>query len=740
MRKVFHTFYQRLTGVALAALFFQAPASAQPVAPAPSAAAPTSTAERIKAEAGKRSILPPPKSFELTAEQKARFQSLLPKAYAKLSQRAAFHVVAIGDDIIEMQGPGAEAGDLLKAYPAQFLTSLTEQFFYTGGVRLIRPPKGKPAKATIMMGPEITLRSLGRPGKTMQNAMQSLTTYGFESQPDLVIVCFGMSDAHLGLELGAYARAAQEVIDTVRSRGSEMILLGSTLPADEPVERGMGKLRAYTDMLRDLAAENKLPFADLGDLAALVKLQPTVTEPAKVLESVKETYRHYFNWETGVDFVHPRADLHERLGNHIMETLINGTKPMPWQLSKGVATLDSAEQLTLSYEVENASAGPLTVSVQPLPTPRWLAKDGAQVIELKAGKKQAVKVIYARAAEPAVLKHATFSSHEPLLRLPVLVAAAGMVRIEDIRAELRPIAVVWKMDSQYNVEGQFMLDNLLVNTSGTALKGIEWTAEWNNQKLTGKLDVAAGSREALALKFDLPKGDGRREASPLALAITVNGTVLRWERFIEVQRNMGLRDNVDLRHDGKQGTIRMRADADANTLFLTYDFAGVELANDAQGIAMRMALNLDARSFGKRLGFGVTEALQIQCGAEDGVGVTGNIAPWAFGTGYGMGFDDAAIKCQLSSSGNGVRRFTVTVPRSYLYLHEWALGNGNSELGIGVTMNLWQAPHAGQTVGGYAADMAFSLTQNGRLPDDAEGLAVLELSDKPTRRWTVVVW
>ena len=502
MRKVALCFYSLLWLVILAGVLGSA--SAQ------------SAAEKAKAKAGPLPKRPPPKSFDLSPAQKERFRQLLPKTYAKLSQRAPVHVVAIGDDVIEMQGPGADAGDLLKAYPAQFLAELTEQFFYTGGVRLIRPAKGMAAKSGPALGPEITLRSLGRNGATMLHAMQTLTTYAHEAPPDLVLVSFGMNDAQLGLELGAYARATQEVIEALRAQGAELILLGPTLPASDPMAASMGGVRAYADMARELAAEAKVPFVDLGDLAALLKLLPTAVAPAKVLDDVSERYRHFFAGDQGKDFVHPLAELQTLLGRAIASELFNGPKPTAWAISAGTATLSSAEQFTLSYSVKNSSDKPITLSVQSLPTPRWVAKDGAQVVELQPGKSQAISASYTLVAGAAAARLPVYSSHEPMLRLPVLVAAGGMVRIEDIRAELRPVAVVWKMDSLFNQEGSFTLDNLLVNTSGAALKAVAWSAEWNGQTLSGKVDVAAAGRETLALKFSLPKGDTRREVAPLA--------------------------------------------------------------------------------------------------------------------------------------------------------------------------------------------------------------------------------
>jgi hypothetical protein len=97
-----------------------------------------------------------------------------------------------------------------------------------------------------------------------------------------------------------------------------------------------------------------------------------------------------------------------------------------------------------------------------------------------------------------------------------------------------------------------------------------------------------------------------------------------------------------------------------------------------------------------------------------------------------MYYDEKQVKCRLTSRPDGARRVTITLPRGYLYLHEWAMGNANSELGINTTLQIWQNGENGQ--GSY---QTFCLTSNGRHRDDAESLVALELSDKPTGRWTV---
>jgi hypothetical protein len=185
--------------------------------------------------------------------------------------------------------------------------------------------------------------------------------------------------------------------------------------------------------------------------------------------------------------------------------------------------------------------------------------------------------------------------------------------------------------------------------------------------------------------------------------------------------------------------VRLKFDADAKNLFVTYEIAGLTLEDSGtpQG-ALGLELNLDARSFGKRLGFGATDAIRLNAKAADGPAQVANLPPWCFGTGYGALFDPAHMRATLSSGAQGIRRLSLTIPRSYLYLHEWALGNGNSQIGVGTSIMFWRGPREGAPQGDFPQDAFFSLLKNQRHRDDAEGLAVLELTEKPTARWTVL--
>ena len=708
-------------------------ADAPKAAPEPAKGAPAPGKPAVKTPPPPVSLVKKPESkdYDLTRVQQERLQKYLPKAFPKLSNRDPFHVVVIGDEIVGMAAHNDDADNMLKAWPVQFLNEISSQFLYTGGVRLIKPAPGKPAKEMASeMGPEITVRSLPRNGGLMTQAMQSLTTYGFETVPDLVIASFGIHDATSTQDLAAYARALQEVIETVRAKGCDLLLVGPTLTAGDAGATGLGSTRAFSSVMRETAEASSVLFADPGDLQALVKLDSKTLDPAHLIEDTLKLYRRFFAWTGSEDYLHPVAELHRLIGRQMFDVVIDGAKVSPWKVSPGAAAFDKAGHFTLTTEIENPGKTPLTIVAAPLETPRWKSTGTLAKIELPPGAKKAVSLEYELIAEGS---SPPVPAHEPFLRLPLLLSTGAFTRVEEVHADIQPLAVLWKLETQFNQKNAFALENVVVNTSGAALKGVKWNAEWSGQKKSGSLDIAAGATGELALKFDVPKMSSK-DALPVLLDVTANGITQHWERLIECTPNMGLKQDLHLVPLGNsKGRVKVRADADPTSLFLTFDIDGVELESGPDGTAIQMELSLDARSYGKRLGFGAVEPLTFRCGASDGTGVTSAITPWAFGTGYAMVYDAKYVRCQLSSGRGGSRRLTITLPRSYLYLHEWALGNGNSELGINTRVSFWHN-------GGFTPDTTFSITNNRRPVTDAEGLAALELTDEPTSRWTVVIW
>jgi len=733
--------------------------------------------------------------YDLTAAQDARLRQYMPRTYDKLMKRAPVHVVTLGDSVMAMVGYAPESNDSLNAYQTIFIKRLADQFFYPGGVRIIRPQGGKAAKENDLQGQEITVQNLARPGKLIIHAMQTLSSTAFENKPDLVLVSFGINDSTLGESLATYSKSVQEVIDYTRAQGSDIVLFGPSLVVNDPPETSLAITRPYADTMKEVAEKNGVFFCDLGDLSSLVKIDHRGIDPDKkkakppepevkpgetaavapapspvqspiadesdpdpekravrFFNFVVQDYRKRFNHGSVVDWVHPDSSFHRVLGRRIFTELLDGPKPVPWKIGPATATIESSNKCVLSYRIENVSEKEQTVTLLPLVTMAWLPQEAPTEVVLKPGKKATVDITYSK-SEPkdasTMRSDSLFPPHEAVLRLPVLHMAGNVTRIDDVRAFITPLAVTWQVGTGFNVDGSAPLKGEIVNTTDKPITGT-WTASWMGQKWNGNFTAPAKGTTPFTMTVETPTAPGvLRQKGTLGMIVTTGPISERFDREIEMVRNIGLKETVSLLNSAEyvrdklpetklpgpdKPGITFQADADAKALYLTWDIYGINLQDNPDGTgAFTVETSLDARSYGKRLGLGATDVIRASAAAADGPGSVTNLQPWVFGTGYAMAYDAKAVKTKLSSRPDGSRRFALTLPRSYLYLHEWALGNGNSVLGINTTFYLWQKGGA-EGPGTYAQ---YALTASALHRDDAESLAVLELSDKPTKRWTV---
>jgi lysophospholipase L1-like esterase len=759
-------------------------------------------------------------SYDLTMEQEVRLRKFVPRAYAKMLRRQPVHAICIGDSVMNMQSNDADNGNALKAWSGVFLQELADQFAYTGGVRLIRPPKGQPEKLHSLQGPEITLQNFSRGGRLMLHATQPLTTVAFENKPDIVIVSYGINDANSGLPLEVYRSYVQQVVNLVAAEKSDLILCGPTVIMSDVPEQGLAHTRPYADVMREVADANGVFFADLGDLSWLLKVDdrksplappkkpktdpaaagnpgaaaptaptpPAVVPPVPTLDGnppppplpapkvenpvakdydpdpdkiamrlfqqVVDAMKQRFQMVNPPDWLHPNSVTQRALGKRVFAELLNGPRPVPWEVGGATANLVSGGKCELAYRLENPTQEERSYTVLPLVTSSLRPLDAPSRVTLKAGKKAMVNITYERSAAPDPASGGgrmdLLPSQDYYLRLPVVITSGDTVRIEVVRATMTPVALVWNTGVLYNQENIAELTGRLINTSAQPVDG-KWEAKWFGQAWGGAFKAAPKGESPLAIPVRLPTGINApgRQKGTLAVTVSVGGQVLKFDREIELVRNLGLKETTVLLSPAAYvrdqvvtpptpgpaaPSVAFRVDADSNALYLTWDVFGLNLQdNPGGGGALQVDLNLDARSYGKRLMHGTTDVIRVAAAAADGDAKVGPLPPWVFGTGYGMFFDEKAVKARLTSRPDGSRRFTMTVPRSYLYLHEWAMGNGNSQVGVNTQFSLWQANETG-TGGSY---LPFILTSNGRYRDDAESLAVLELTDKPTSRWTV---
>ena len=274
------------------------------------------------------------------------------------------------------------------------------------------------------------MQNFSRGGRMIFHALQPLTGVAFENKPDIVIVSYGINDALGSLPLSVYRRGVQDVVDIVRARGADLILCGPSPVLNDPPERSLAVTRPYVSTMREVAESNGVFFADLGDLAWLVRLDenthplerrkpkepaaatetatpapvvapvppPATTDAApppppivspvagaanpdpdkKAMVSFQQVVgmmRDKFNHGSQIDWVHPDTALHRALGRRVFQELLDGPKVTPWQTGNATLNLDGSDKAVLNYRMENDTDAEQTYTVLPLVTPMWKPLD-----------------------------------------------------------------------------------------------------------------------------------------------------------------------------------------------------------------------------------------------------------------------------------------------------------------------------------------------------------------------------
>jgi hypothetical protein len=670
--------------------------------------------------------LPAPKApqgrdtFELSDARQQRLQKLLPNAWRKLSQREPLHILAlVGEREMQVWSEVADPG-VLATFPAYFSRELANQFFYTGGIY----EAGKNAGADVL-APSLTIRALTSEGGIVDTAAM-LASVARQSPVDLVLICHGMAEAESGMSPRAFANATRQAVEAAGALKADVILTAPWLPMSARPETTLGITAPISDALRELAEEESWMFADLGDLTRVLDLPPSdARDDAQKFDRLITTYRSLF-YETQDGVFLPRPGLHARLGSALFQAILDGPAVIPWSIEAADAIWrEDGAAMEARFTLLNSSQQSQSLTLLPLIAGGWKPREVQPEITLAAGARQTLTIQYVRSTGAAL------AAEESLSRLPVLIISGKRVSITTLRAPLQPAAIVWSGDTLFNQEQRFVAGGQIVNTSQKDLSGT-WQAEFLGTPLSGKFEIKPGAAYPLDLAFDLPQTGPQISRSPVKISLTTSGITLISTREITLARNLGLEQPVLLTPPSETaGKVSLEVKADAARLTLTCDIKGDEMLLDAASTgaaAWQLDVNLDARSYGKRLEAGSTSPLRVTGSAAPGKGHVHDVSPWAFGTGYSAAFAAKEFQATHSSSGAGRHQVQLTIPRSYLYLHEWALDNGNSQFGLNVRLTL-------NTTQGYRT---WSLVPTAKSANDAGAMAVLELSAKPTQRASVI--
>jgi hypothetical protein len=660
-------------------------------------------------------------SFELSDVRQERLKKLLPETWRKLSQHDPLHILVLAGEREMQIWSEADKQEPLDTFPAQFARELANQFFYTGGVH----EEGK-APYSAALAPSIMLRFLSGQDHALVDAASILSSVALQAPVDLVLFCHGLAEADAGMSPQSFVRLMSQAVDAARKLKAEVFIAAPWLQASAEPEGTLGMTRPLADALQEAAGDEGWMFADLGDLPRIMQIPPSDAQgDAQRFDRFASTWRSFFHEEKGGAHL-PRMTLHQRLGSALFQTMMDGASAPAVRFEEASATWQKdGSILELRCTMVNTGRQEQRLTVLPLIAAGWKPRDAEPEVTLAPGAKKILIFHYGRSSGSQL------SADESQMRLPLLIISGSQARVITQRATLQPVAVMWTADTFFNQEGRFVVNAQITNTSREEVRGT-WEADWAGLSQKGAVLLKPGAAMPLDLTLEVPNENDTLKHSALSLKLKLPSLELTSTRQLVVASNLGLEQPTALTALLKNdGSVSLNATADAERLTLRCEVRGKEMLLPTldQNPAWQMEVNLDARSYGKRLETGSTAPVRVVGTSLTGKASVLPMSAWAFGTGYAAVFDPKVFHAEIKSLGGDQHQILLTVPRSYLYLHEWALNNGNSQLGINVRLTL-------HTAQGY---QTWHLMPTVKPANDRAALRVLELTSKPTRRATVIL-
>lgn len=683
-------------------------------------------------------------AYDLSEEESENLRTYLPRAYAKLRARQPLHAVMIGDSVSNLSMGGTpHHQNWVRGYPYRFLDQLSEQFYYTGGVRLIRPHRPHPAKSLPLVGNEITLQMMSRGGRSAPYANQVMLVSAFEHEPDLVLLSFGINDGVGGLPLARYEQALREAVARARQAGAEPILLGPTLILNG--WDGLASIRPYTMAMRNLAAQEQVWFADLGNLGWYIDAPPAEAAPGIRVEHAMLALR---SWYQPNDLIHPAPFAHERIARRLFQELLGDRREPPARVTSARAVDVSGDgfRARLRIETHGETEGDLLLAPKATglvfqPTESLIilseadrGEDGAWLVELD------YEFVAAREDASRRLIDFLDERRRPAVPLHLLVMDDHRCGLLDVAATIEPVAVRWDFTPVWNGSATVRLRAEMV--AGRQGATGDYVARWLGGEARGSFELGGGEREIVTLEFEIEESMRRhgRVQAPLRIEFSTDQGDVVLEREVLAMRNLALGETFPLepaQGGPAVGNVDLTVTADEAGLTLAFDLAVGELEATAENPnAVVVEVHLDARGFDQRQRPGATDGFRVEFGPVPGPGVVAGLLPWSFGTGYAMQYPEEGFSSSLARNDDGTHRVELSIPSSYLYLHEWAVGHADSQLGLNTRVSVLQVTED-LPGGGFPPGARWSLLNPLGLRADDSNLGRVELTDQPSGRWSV---
>ena len=692
----------------------------------------------------------------------AQIQKYLPRLLPKLQRRARIRVAVVGDSISNFFIPGETGKPMLSnVWYMRFLSQLAGHFYYTGGVRedvpkpqaVITdsivdfkdegaidqlPPRGEVHRleTAALGGPDFLLRNFSRNGAVSMQALQVLTTEGFDDDPDLVIWMFGTNDATMGVQVARYREALSQVIKLCQSHNAGLIVAGPPLVYGT----GIGELaltQPFVEAARTLAQESKLLFVDMSAALGRIPLQQPV-DPETVLPKYLEEVGKYYIHHGELDRLHPNALGHEVMGQALWQALLHGPVPDPlqprgsWTLADKADGQPQFEILIYQPPTEVLPPPPMDeVAISVLGQPGGWQRVGGPSFLVKefTGKRMTVMPMEPISGSPnrapigensvgTVILHEGFYSRLAKIPLPIFPVALEL-----------PVA---RMDG---VSGSILIDSLVFNRQKTELRATV-NVSWLDAQF--KLDLAIAAGESKPLKLRLPLPDAPTAHGPLKVTIQTGEQQYVFERMIDATQPF-LPDHPYALQNGSDtpSESKFSVHVDGLGLYCRFELPPAKPVADAP-LAAVVNLMIDARGPAEMTQPGFVDRWNFDVPWADGSLTIRKLRPAVFGNGYDRQINPSSIHAALKTEKSGKRIITVDIPKNDFYLHQWSLAtNGQNTLGINAGVALLDPSTSPPS---FPPAAYWSLMNNGFHNNDAGGLGLLQLTPAKTGTWSVRIY
>ena len=577
-------------------------------------------------------------------------------------------------------------------------------------------------------------------GRVSLHALSRITADGLVNRPDLVLLNFGINDAMLGVGIATYLEAIETSARYVRATGADVILLGPSSTTRATTLAEIGMTRAYSAAMGELAAKLGVFYFDLGSVTMKGPATASGQSPEEALASLAAAYKEaYFDHPSGDnDGLHPNSGTHQRMGAAVFEALRDGPPAEPYRLGGGF-TLASDGSAVLEFKLKNLEEEPRRGQLLLIPAGGMEPDPGPHVFDLAPGKAQVFKIKYRSRIGNAF----EFPADAPRVFVPMILTDSKRSYSPVFAAPVTPLGVVWALGVEDLSRSSFEVkcDVIAAATAPGAIAG-SYEASWDGQSTRGEFSLQPGASQTLVLKFEVPAAGGKFSVRDhLVLSLKTGGSTFNFVRQMEASRNLGLGESVDMVNPQRYakgepspaGRVKFMAQASAKELVLNFDVDGIGLEGGGQVTPLILEFQLDARAYGKRRKFGYVDIVRVKFGLDGVAERMSELRPAVFGDWYNRELNNEELTAESSKLPDGRTRYSVKIPRSYLYLHEYALGNGNSLLGINADLFFAKDGEANP----YPPERCFTLVDSGLSDYSAESLTVLELAEPSTGRWSV---